>query len=296
MNTINYIVNKLPSKPVFESISGSTIFSIEVNTLAEFDNLELGSFYSSEIDATDRCFFSFYFNLTEVPELKDGEVIRKFKNRLLLFFFHIRFKRINRRPVLFFKSDKEEIRLLISELEQFSVQNGFDGLECMFPEDSTIGSDAGNKHCHVFEKKESLEASYYQLLKTEFYTASVYTIKNVPERLLPQTNSIIASCETKLNEELPLQFMFMKNMSTLSRELADLRSELKHSQEELKNHQSYLEILKSQDEALKINDFYHSEYEVLPLWYKRVGHIIKVITGKRSFRSLFDNNVKKYKN
>jgi len=49
-------------------------------------------------------------------------------------------------------------------------------------------------------------------------------------------------------------------------------------------------------EIQKIKNFYYFEYEILPLWYKRLGHIIKVIMGKRAFRSLFDDNVKKYKN
>jgi len=34
---------------------------------------------------------------------------------------------------------------------------------------------------------------------------------------------------------------------------------------------------------------------VLPLWYKRLGHIIKVVMGKRSFKSLFSDKVKKYR-
>ena len=37
-----------------------------------------------------------------------------------------------------------------------------------------------------------------------------------------------------------------------------------------------------------LKQWYHKEYEVLPLWYKRFGHIIKVALGKRKFRSLFD--------
>jgi len=36
-----------------------------------------------------------------------------------------------------------------------------------------------------------------------------------------------------------------------------------------------------------IIDWYNKEYEILPLWYKRFGHIIKVIMGKRKFKSLF---------
>jgi len=34
--------------------------------------------------------------------------------------------------------------------------------------------------------------------------------------------------------------------------------------------------------AKQIQDWYNKEYEVLPLWYKRIGHIIKILTGKRS--------------
>jgi hypothetical protein len=41
--------------------------------------------------------------------------------------------------------------------------------------------------------------------------------------------------------------------------------------------------------------WYHYEYEILPGWYKKFGHIIKVFMGKRTLRSLFGDNVKKYK-
>ena len=42
-------------------------------------------------------------------------------------------------------------------------------------------------------------------------------------------------------------------------------------------------------------EWYQHEYEILPVLYKRLGHIIKVIMGKRTFRSLFNDNIKKYK-
>jgi len=60
-----------------------------------------------------------------------------------------------------------------------------------------------------------------------------------------------------------------------------------------KDNQYYLNIQK--EERIKGIEWYHYEYEILPLWYKRFGHIIKVIMGKRTFRSLFNDNVKKYK-
>jgi len=36
-----------------------------------------------------------------------------------------------------------------------------------------------------------------------------------------------------------------------------------------------------------IQQWYDKEYETLPLWYKRFGHLVKVMKGKRSFKSLF---------
>jgi len=35
--------------------------------------------------------------------------------------------------------------------------------------------------------------------------------------------------------------------------------------------------------------WYYKEYEVLPLWYKRIGHIIKILQNNRSWRSIFTN-------
>jgi glycosyltransferase involved in cell wall biosynthesis len=41
------------------------------------------------------------------------------------------------------------------------------------------------------------------------------------------------------------------------------------------------------DDINIVKKWYHDEYEVLPLWYKRFGHIIKVVNGKRTLKSLF---------
>ncbi len=46
-----------------------------------------------------------------------------------------------------------------------------------------------------------------------------------------------------------------------------------------------MEFLKSNRDTIR--DWYEKEYEVLPLWYKRFGHVLKVMTGKRSFKSLY---------
>jgi hypothetical protein len=71
--------------------------------------------------------------------------------------------------------------------------------------------------------------------------------------------------------------------------------EISRLREERSTLLELLELSSKHDEVNYILKFYKNEYEILPLWYKRLGHIIKVIQGKRSFRSLFDKRVKKYK-
>jgi hypothetical protein len=60
-----------------------------------------------------------------------------------------------------------------------------------------------------------------------------------------------------------------------------------------KDTQLYLSI--QNEERANGLKWYYYEYEILPLWYKRFGHILKVIIGKRTCRSLFNDSVKKYK-
>ncbi len=78
-------------------------------------------------------------------------------------------------------------------------------------------------------------------------------------------------------EELAVEIMLWKKRTMLYQNFLSLSKEVQEKE--------YYDII----------DWYNHEYEILPLWYKQLGHIIKVIMGKRSFRSLFSDNVKKYK-
>ncbi len=89
-------------------------------------------------------------------------------------------------------------------------------------------------------------------------------------------NSAIPSGNTH-EEELNWELELWKRRTGLYKEFLSLS---KHIQEQ---------------EYYDLHNWYKNEYEILPLWYKRFGHIIKVIMGKRSFKSLFSDKVKKYR-
>jgi len=58
--------------------------------------------------------------------------------------------------------------------------------------------------------------------------------------------------------------------------------------EELRQLQGQLNL-----ERIRANNilaWYRKEYEILPGWYKKFGHIIKAFKGKRTFKSLFKNS------
>ena len=62
-------------------------------------------------------------------------------------------------------------------------------------------------------------------------------------------------------------------------------------------YQDFLSLSKKiqEKEYYDVLNWYRNEYEILPRWYKRLGHILKVLMGKRTFKSLFDKNAPKYK-
>jgi hypothetical protein len=64
---------------------------------------------------------------------------------------------------------------------------------------------------------------------------------------------------------------------------------LKVIREEAFNHMTEVSRLRNELErgVNEISAWYQKEYEILPLWYKKFGHVIKVFKGKRTFKSLF---------
>lgn len=96
-------------------------------------------------------------------------------------------------------------------------------------------------------------------------------------------------------ERAPVLFERTVALVRLMDERARLEAAWGLAGEENRILKELLELAGKSDEVNYILQFYKNEYEILPLWYKRFGHILKVVAGKRSFRSLFDKTAKKYR-
>ena len=112
---------------------------------------------------------------------------------------------------------------------------------------------------------------------------------------IPVTDKALAAEETLFEQEQGSLFMLKTQNRQLHKQVQQLEQLCQAAQQEISNQVSHNQILRSASQATALQNYYNNEYEVLPLWYKRVGHIIKAFMGKRSFKSLFSDKAKKYK-
>jgi hypothetical protein len=150
---------------------------------------------------------------------------------------------------------------------------------------------------------ETIEEDYYCFLKNSTNSDRLVVINidtDEPTDLLTNVRAKLENAEKKLFENDPDVYnLLLRNMKN-QKSLDELNNRIRYFQEALEtknNNPSFYSAPESsyRRKITEIVEFYHYEYEVLPLWFKRLGHIVKVLTGKRTFKSLFNDNVKKYK-
>jgi hypothetical protein len=101
--------------------------------------------------------------------------------------------------------------------------------------------------------------------------------------------------EVLLHQQNPGLFTLKMQNRALKKQVLQLELLCTAARQEISNQVSHNQILRSSSQATALQNYYNNEYEVLPLWFKRLGHVIKALMGKRSFKSLYSNKVKKYK-
>ncbi len=126
---------------------------------------------------------------------------------------------------------------------------------------------------------------YSDLLKKKLFVGNDIFIFSSKEENIRKTVTIISEAEDTISQTDLHLHGFFSSYRLLSKEEERLSNENKRLEIDLDNQKKYLAILRNEREMERIIEFYHREYEVLPLWYKRFGHLIKLLIGKRSIRS-----------
>ena len=129
--------------------------------------------------------------------------------------------------------------------------------------------------------------------------SSFFFFLDHPQKIDEVVN-ILRQAEETIQLQMPQTYALLKENMSLRGEEHKLVSKTQLLQEQLDSLDSYhgnynSSFNRQKRQITELLQFYKNEYEILPLWYKRFGHVLKVLMGKRSFKSLFNDKVKKYK-
>jgi len=212
-------------------------------------------------------------------------------------------KNVYDNPYVLFELEKSDTNEYISIVREAFKAQGYTDIEVILMyKNHHFLSDISDKYVRfdLGENIDGLPSAYINSIKTlTFFQFSFYFLLAYPGNL-PQALKIIDDAESTIRKDLPQtysllnegKFLMLKENELISKsQLVEDQSGSLDGQD--LDYNSTIDRYKKQvTELLK---FYKREYEILPLWYKRFGHIIKVIIGKRTFKSLFKDGVEKYK-
>ncbi|MBS1736088.1 MAG: hypothetical protein JSS98_05710 [Bacteroidetes bacterium] len=206
-------------------------------------------------------------------------------------FFMPAYIHLNYEPVLFVQYKTPLLHNFLEKLSEESRSQGIPNI--VIKELGTTNGEEGNSFVYLLNNDDNFDLSA-ELKKWTNENSSGNNPPElnllIPEKKKDQINNLLEA-EQKLKETEAYKIANAFYQKQVLVEEAKHQLYLKAINE--RNIRFYLSIQK--EERAKGLKWYYYEYEILPTWYKQFGHIIKVIMGKRTFRSLFNDNVKKYK-
>jgi hypothetical protein len=281
----------LESKEVLDS--GEVIHAVICDDVTCFKKLAPEVIHHYELIHEQGCFFSIHFDFTKDTGTFGQDII-DLKETIMHCFFHPMYKVIHNKPLICLHSNeakKTGAQKAIPELEKYAISQGYDGIEVIYFSHENIVRET-NINFSSSSSLDTISSEYARLISEKYYSSKYIGInyKDAQKTILKLTE-----VENKLLKDNPDHYNQLKEYQELKCQLSVLNEKITLTEKELSDQKEYLKIFRDLDESTKIMDFYKYEYEILPLWYKKMGHILKVLMGKRTFRSLFDNDVKKYK-
>ncbi len=204
-------------------------------------------------------------------------------------------------PLVIIKGAPESVSVGILYLKKrFQAQGYMDVDFYIIDEDQLFVGGPHGKKFYLLPSGDDLASHYSTMLKEDVRAGDVLFVRMGPTADTDRVSGQLSEAETAFEKEMPRVFHLMQENG----ELADSRDKIAFTNnllaERIESELNYRSFYSTPDSGYKkkiteITDFYKNEYEILPLWYKRFGHIIKVLAGKRTLQSLFNDNVKKYK-
>jgi hypothetical protein len=244
--------------------------------------------------------------------LFDKGIIEPWLNNFTGLLCHLKYSSFANKKVIGYHTTTPNAEKIIAKIQAYLDTQGFNNI-IYFPIHDEIATDEliMLKVTPGAIDNDSFYATVMAKIKQTAYPLQLFFDVIAPGKAVENINLFTGKLTNLLNQSVLDKELLLK-IYQLRKALDEQENKNKTLQSTLNTNNTYVEFLKSiiyggeddlngaagsykYSEMIKIKRFYHYEYEILPLWYKRLGHIIKVLTGKRTFKSLFNDNVKKYK-
>jgi hypothetical protein len=209
--------------------------------------------------------------------------------------FHHAYKKINGdNPLFLFETSREEASKYISIVKKACLEQGYNALETIL-----VDNNAANIKLTPNNPAAALQGYAAEIKKVTSSANIFFFYLDAPADIAGISNAI-EQAETQLQQQAPQIWHLLKENRALAikeKEWQVRTTLLEEKLESLTNYHLHNNAPESvyKKQVTELLDFYNTEYEVLPLWFKRLGQVVKVLTGKRTFKSLYNDNVKKYK-
>ncbi|RNI29228.1 hypothetical protein [Rufibacter latericius] len=257
---------------------GSAAFpsGIHFSLLIDKSNLiDISSIYKYISSSSSPFKFSLTFNLS----LPDLQSVSPFT--LAAFFFLPNYKLLDGKPVINLLPSKEgNSKSTQNLLEKISTEQRFGGVACNKLTLYNHLDYTGSNNQRVENPSEAIRRMVFDrdwLREESDFVGATISSTNEMEDFVQE----LKKSECEFQEVNPQVYSLLVARKELFREVESLKIKVQHLAEDLNNEKTYNAFLKENHQAKLLQEYYDHEYEVLPTWFKRLGHIIKFITGKR---------------
>ena len=164
-----------------------------------------------------------------------------------------------------------------------NIQSNVLTLDVLYP---NINAQQGSPH--LFSNIDNFMLLYTSTLQSSTFYDNIFYVNHLAIEV-EKLNSLITTSNNTIKISNPTLYGVFFKLQILSLDNANLKFKNTSLVNELDNFKMHINVLKSVHEATELQTYYDKEYEVLPTWYKRFGHVLKFLMGNRNFKSFFNN-------
>lgn len=260
----------------FSSGAPGGILAVQLNLYNEVEQLQC---YQDICNMKAKTPFCLYLDLSGVPDIPA-------LHNMASFFFLPHYYQPGDEPEILLCCKEEHVEMCAETLRSNAGAQGFNNIKC---------KKTYQKNVYTSSLKEKLLNDYLAKLNNETIMQHDFLIEVEDVSIANEIDTTLEQEEKRFANENKMLHYVKHEYKNLTESVQKLERSFVAATTEIANQQSHIAILRSQTQAAHLQNYYNNEYEILPTWYKRFGHLVKALTGKRRFRSLFDNNVKKYR-